>query len=168
MSRFNHRVHRALYGSPTHWGEVWDRGAFEPPEDLDNVKRGGGNDDDNVSVNSDLSGSDESYLDEENNLKIQFEGNTAEAMDKRKFGQNFEFRPIDDWATSEDLWWTMEGIEEKKETNLGTNGADEFNTSFEQEQMLRKEFEKRVDEKMDEMQEIVNWDEITKVKKCIL
>jgi len=168
--RFNHRVHRALYGSPTHWGEVWDRGAFEPPEDCDNTKRGGGrDDDDNMSVNSDCSGSDESYLDGDNNLKIQFQGNTAEAMDKRKFGQNFDNQTVDNWTASEDSWWGMDGIEKDPMGNNLTNSDEEdsLSNSFETEEILRKEFERRVEEGINGIQQIVNWDQIPSVRESI-
>jgi hypothetical protein len=161
--RFNHRVHRALYGSPTHWGDVWDKSAFEPPEDSDHPS--GAYDEDNVSVNSDASGSDESYLDGDNNLKIQFEGNTAEALDKRKFGTGFDHRLSDDWATCEDLWWTMDGIDEEGQGqgNQEQKESEIFSNSFEKEVLLKEAFEKKVEVKVGEIQQIVKSDEIAKV-----
>lgn len=129
-----------MYGSPTHWGEVWDRTAFEPPEDFDDI--------DSMSIHSDMSGSDESFLDGDNNLKIQFEGNTAEALDKRKFATAFDSRIGEEYRASEDLWWPDSeplGIEEGEGITL------------------KEEFDKKVDAKMADIQNIVKWNELRNV-----
>jgi hypothetical protein len=154
-----------LYGSPTHWGEVWDKDAFIPEEDLDDPS-GHGIDNDAASVTSDMSGSDGSFLDEENSLKIQFHnGNTAEAMDKRKFG--LDGHQEDYWTTSEDLWWQMDvddGFEDDS-TNGVVEGAEEKlqEVAFEKEESLRENFESRIENKIVEIQDIVPWESISSV-----
>lgn len=146
LKRFNHKVHRALYGSPTHWGEVWDRTAFEPPEDFDELET--------ASLHSDTSGSDESFLDGDNNLKIQFEGNTAEALDKRKFGTAFDHRLTDEFRASEDLWWGRMTDEE--------NHSDDFQEP--NEDLLRQEFEKKVEARIGDIQNVFKWNEVQNVR----
>lgn len=145
--RFNHRVHRALYGSPTHWGEVWDRDAFIPVEDLDDPSHGD-NDGDGA---SDMSGSEGSIADEDNSLKIQFHsGNTAEAMDKRKFG--FEQRQEDLWTATEDLWWKMDDI-------------DDVVNEEKNEETLRSEFESEVNNRIPEIgEDVLPWDTLSTVR----
>ncbi|ODN02294.1 Endoribonuclease Dcr-1 [Orchesella cincta] len=166
---FNHRVHRALYGSPTHWGEVWDMDAFVPIEDLEDANAN--MDADNMSVTSDMSGSDESFLDEENNFKIQFHnGNTAEALDKRKLGTAFDRRVRDEWAADEDMWWQMDDIDDdfpSKETESPTvNGHadDEDHKSdlspYLKEDKLRKSFEQRVEENMRRLDRVIEWNAV--------
>ncbi len=108
----------------------------------------GHGDNDGASVNSDMSGSDGSFLDEENSLKIQFHsGNTAEALDKRKFG--FEQKQEDLWSASEDLWWKMDDDE-----ILGDEKTD---------QELRIEFETEVNCRIPGIKDILPWDTLTEV-----
>lgn len=140
-------MHRALYGSPTHWGEVWDQDAFVPAEDLE---ESGSNlmDNDNESVMSDMSGSTESFLDEDNNLKVQFiNAHTAETLDKRKLDVSFDQRQEDEWVLTEDMWW--HSCDEDKLQSSKDGDA------FDRETILRNNFEKRVDEKADEIKDIV-------------
>ena len=121
-----------------------------------------------MSVNSDISGSDESYLDGDNNLKIQFVGNTAEALDKRKFGTAFDHKISDDWTTSEDLWWSMDGFEEEHTSKDSHQEEIEFySNSFEKECLIKDAFEKKVAMKVEEIQQIVKWDEISKVSQFL-
>lgn len=168
---FNHRVHRALYGSPTHWGEVWDQDAFVPIEDLEDKDTDG----DNLSVTSDMSGSDESFLDEENNFKIQFHnGNTAEALDKRKLGTAFDRRVRDEWQASEDMWWQMDDIDDN-ECDAITNGHTEEEAEEERkklilssllkEDLLRQAFEDKVEDKMGKIDNVIEWDGVKSVRK---
>ncbi|CAL8072692.1 unnamed protein product [Orchesella dallaii] len=165
---FNHRVHRALYGSPTHWGEVWDMDAFVPIEDLEDANAN--MDADNMSVTSDMSGSDESFLDEENNFKIQFHnGNTAEALDKRKLGTAFDRRVRDEWAADEDMWWQMDDIDDlpAQDTESATvNGhADDEEQKLMlnphlKEDILRKRFEQRVEENTRRLDRVIEWNAV--------
>lgn len=165
--RFNHRVHRALYGSPTHWGEVWDKDAFIPIEDLDDPAGSHSMDNDNASVTSDMSGSDGSFLDEENSLKIQFHnGNTAEALDKRKFG--FEHRQEERWAANEELWWQMDGDDafDEGSSTSDCNGQEEHlspESIVKREERLRTDFESLVDQRISEINDIVPWESIKTV-----
>jgi hypothetical protein len=158
--RFNHRVHRALYGSPTHWGDVWDKDAFIPIEDLDDPASSH-IDNDTASVASDMSGSDASFLDEENSLKIQFHsGNTAEALDKRKFG--LEQRQEDLWITNEDLWWQMDGLDDF-DNNKRRSDEEIARIIAVKEETLRTEFENEVNDRINEITDITPWDALQTV-----
>lgn len=104
-----------------------------------------------------MSGSDGSFLDEDNTLKIQFHsGNTAEALDKRKFG--FEPRQEDMWTANEDLWWTMDDVEE-----MNDGEEDIGDQQIVTEELLRIEFENEVNNRIPEVKEILPWDQLTRV-----
>lgn len=151
-----------MYGSPTHWGEVWDQDAFVPIEDLEDAN-GNSMDGDNLSVTSDMSGSDESFLDEENNFKIQFHnGNTAEALDKRKLGTAFDRRVRDEWYASEDLWWQTDDFDDVPDSleSVEIHSEDSIN----KEDVLRTRFEEQVEEKAKKIDDIIEWNEIKSVR----
>jgi len=140
------KIIKCRYGSPTHWGEVWDQDAFVPIEDYDDPS---GND--NGSVASDLSGSDESFLDEDDNFKIQFHsGNTAEALDKRKFTTTFDRRPQENWNISEDMWWQLDDDVKDAEKTL--------------EQEMQQQFELQANANTAYFEDIVSWDSISSVR----
>lgn len=141
---------------------MWDQDAFVPIEDLDDANAS--LDADNLSVTSDMSGSDESFLDEENNFKIQFHnGNTAEALDKRKLGTAFDRRVRDEWYANEDMWWQMDDIDDNVASGE-INGHDvEEKDTLLTEDNLRKNFETRVEEKIDKVGNVIEWDSVKSV-----
>ncbi|CAG7831733.1 unnamed protein product [Allacma fusca] len=156
---FNHRVHRALYGSPTHWGEVWDQDAFVPAEDIEENLID--NENDNESVMSDMSGSTESFLDEDNNLKVQFiNAHTAETLDKRKIDVSFDHRQEDEWILTEDMWWhscDTDGNENDRTSGLclNDNSAKENTDEFDREAEFKSNFETRVEGKVDHIRSMI-------------
>lgn len=109
-----------------------------------------------------MSGSDASFLDEDNSLKIQFHsGNTAEALDKRKFG--FDHRQEDAWTANEDLWWQMDGIDEFEDTKRNDcNGEPKSDEEIAQniaqrEEVLRLEFESQVNKRVEDINDVIPW-----------
>jgi len=118
---------------------------------------GHGHDNDAASVNSDMSGSDASFLDEENSLKIQFHnGNTAEAMDKRKFGTDSQ---EEYWTTNEDLWWPMDASVQDESFEEQDRGKQEFS----KHESLENNFESRIQAEINSIRDIVPWETISSV-----
>lgn len=105
---------------------------------------------DNDSIASDGSGSTGSFLDEDNNLKVQFiNAHTAETLDKRKLDTAFDNAPLDDDdSLVESLWW-----EEQNET-LSKN-----------EDVAQQSFEEHVKKKVSALRNLV-CDDISKVRKA--